>query len=296
MMPAISRTNNTGIAVAQSASARRAAGPQGDFPDACADVLPTPNRTFHRGRYRLSCIWGREEMDIHKVKPVHSWREFASEVGVIVIGVLIALSGEQAVEALHWSERVKGAEASMRFELATDDGPQARLKIVQSRCVESQLRQVERALLRTRDRKAPLPVVTVTAPYVWTWDQTSWTSAQSSGATAHMSDKKMYDWSGPFELTSQMNDITEKEADDYAELKAVETASPHPSAAMIDHLLTLVYRARGENKELTHLSATMISLMKGAGVQMTPGEERSMLARPELPFYNCSVAQPASTT
>ena len=44
-------------------------------------------------------------MDIHKPKPVHSWRELLSEVGVVVIGIVIALTGEQAVEAVHHAEQ-----------------------------------------------------------------------------------------------------------------------------------------------------------------------------------------------
>ena len=31
-------------------------------------------------------------MDVHKPKPVHSWRGLLSEVGIIVLGVLIALT------------------------------------------------------------------------------------------------------------------------------------------------------------------------------------------------------------
>lgn len=37
-------------------------------------------------------------VDIHKPKPVHSIREFLSEIGVIVVGIAIALTGEQLVE------------------------------------------------------------------------------------------------------------------------------------------------------------------------------------------------------
>jgi hypothetical protein len=40
-------------------------------------------------------------MDIHKPKPWHGVREFAKEIGTIVIGVLIALGAEQTVEAIH---------------------------------------------------------------------------------------------------------------------------------------------------------------------------------------------------
>jgi len=38
-------------------------------------------------------------MHVHLPKPLHGWRAFAGEVGIIVVGVLIALSAEQFVGA-----------------------------------------------------------------------------------------------------------------------------------------------------------------------------------------------------
>src|SRR6185437_9249744 len=34
------------------------------------------------------------QVEIHKPKPVHNWREFLTEIGVVVIGVCIALAAE----------------------------------------------------------------------------------------------------------------------------------------------------------------------------------------------------------
>jgi hypothetical protein len=45
-------------------------------------------------------------MHIHLPKPLHGWREFVGEVGVVVIGILIALGGEQLVESLHHRSQV----------------------------------------------------------------------------------------------------------------------------------------------------------------------------------------------
>ena len=38
-------------------------------------------------------------MHFHLPKPLHGWREFAGEVGIIVVGVLIALAAEQVVKS-----------------------------------------------------------------------------------------------------------------------------------------------------------------------------------------------------
>ena len=53
-------------------------------------------------------------MEIHKPKPWHGWREFLREVGTIVLGVLIAIAAEQAVEALHHRHMVGHGEEALR--------------------------------------------------------------------------------------------------------------------------------------------------------------------------------------
>jgi hypothetical protein len=61
-------------------------------------------------------------MDIHKPKPWHGLREFAKEFGTIVLGVLVALGAEQAVESLHRQAEVREARDTLRAEIAEDMG------------------------------------------------------------------------------------------------------------------------------------------------------------------------------
>jgi hypothetical protein len=55
-------------------------------------------------------------MDIHKPKPWHGARELAKEIGTIVIGVLIAIGAEQAVEALHHRAQADAMAQKLRAE------------------------------------------------------------------------------------------------------------------------------------------------------------------------------------
>ncbi|MGH6908573.1 MAG: hypothetical protein ACREE0_20640 [Phenylobacterium sp.] len=59
-------------------------------------------------------------MHIHRPKAPHDLRELLKEIGVIVIGIAIALSGEQVLTALHWRLKVGRAEANMRQQLNED--------------------------------------------------------------------------------------------------------------------------------------------------------------------------------
>ena len=62
-------------------------------------------------------------MHIHLPKPLHGWREFVGEVGIIVMGVLIALGAEQVIEAVHHRSQVHDAVAKLRAEsLGNQDG------------------------------------------------------------------------------------------------------------------------------------------------------------------------------
>jgi hypothetical protein len=57
-----------------------------------------------------------QTMHVHKIKPVHGWREFASEIMVIVIGIVIAIGGEQVVE---WSH-IRNQTSRKRRELLSE--------------------------------------------------------------------------------------------------------------------------------------------------------------------------------
>ena len=61
-----------------------------------------------------------DSMHIHKPGPPRSPRELLREIGIIVVGILIALALEQSVEWLHWSEQVTRTEAALQAELKTN--------------------------------------------------------------------------------------------------------------------------------------------------------------------------------
>ena len=79
-------------------------------------------------------------MHFHLPKPLHGWREFTGEVGIIVLGVLIALGAEQIVESWHWDEKVAVVRKSLMGELGNDRA-RWEIDIAESRCA---LRDIDR--------------------------------------------------------------------------------------------------------------------------------------------------------
>lgn len=53
-------------------------------------------------------------MHIHLPKPLHGWRALVGEIGIIVVGVLIALSAEQFAEFMHNRGQVRQGEEALK--------------------------------------------------------------------------------------------------------------------------------------------------------------------------------------
>ena len=58
-------------------------------------------------------------MKVTKLKPREGWRVFIGEVGVIVLGVLIALAAQQAVDDWQWRQTVDRTKADLDKSIAT---------------------------------------------------------------------------------------------------------------------------------------------------------------------------------
>src|SRR5438067_2189068 len=109
-------------------------------------------------------------MEVHRPKPAHGWRAFLGEVGIIVLGVLIALVAEQAVRAMEWRHKVHAAEAAMAIELRDDDGPQAYARAVMHPCLQQALDGIRGAVESGAPRAELRRLIDAYKVSFWTWD------------------------------------------------------------------------------------------------------------------------------
>jgi len=129
-------------------------------------------------------------MHFHLPKPLHSWREFAGEVGIIVVGVLIALGAEQLVEEWRWHERVRISLDSLSEQMQFDYFDAAEIVVTQP-CVDAQLEQIERALSQPAAWR-PLPAYDdgfdryVVRQPMRPWQDDVWRSMNDEGVASHL--------------------------------------------------------------------------------------------------------------
>jgi len=120
-------------------------------------------------------------VEIHKPKPIHSWRDLLKEIGVIVIGVCIALAAEQAVEYYHHRNQLSAARRELAVEVEEN-----RQALENNRrgllAVDSEL-DADMALLRS-SRPSPAPLAGK-LNYSWGFRRPrdgAWQIARQSGA------------------------------------------------------------------------------------------------------------------
>lgn len=226
-------------------------------------------------------------MHVHLPKPLHGWRAFIGEVGIIVLGVLIALSAEQLVEMVQWHRRVAEAETAMTKELAEDDGAQAEARISLSPCIARHLGELETALIAERDRRVPFVPATLVAPTFRTWDDNAWRSAVSANATSHMSTERMYKWSAAYAFIPDMNEAAVRESGDWADLSRIRLLRTHPSETEREAILTAIGRARHDNELLTTVSRYLLIFTHRAGVSVPSAAQRDELQREQGEMESC---------
>lgn len=157
-------------------------------------------------------------------KPLHGWREFAGEVGIIVVGVLIALSAEQVVESLHWRDTIDAERRALDDDVAAIwKAMSARLVIQQ--CVDRRLEDL-RTVLGRHGRGEPLRIAApIGRPAVWTASTASLQIASADQSLSHMPLAAKRAYFGVFESYDDFERTANEERASWRTLQLLDDAA-----------------------------------------------------------------------
>jgi hypothetical protein len=160
-------------------------------------------------------------MHVQLPKPLHGWREFAGEVGIIVIGVLIALAAQQVVEAAHQRQQAEQADDIIRGELEFNLGRlQSRMQI--RSCMVRRIEQMQ-ALI---DAAATQPdIVTpgwIGRPQYWTFHSSRWEAESQAGRAALVARDRLSEYGIMYGLMRDAESEMAAEQSDWAKLRMLE--------------------------------------------------------------------------
>jgi hypothetical protein len=178
-------------------------------------------------------------MHFHLPKPLHGWRAFAGEVGIIVIGVLIALSAQQFVEGLHWRGEVRQADRrigdDVRYDLTN-----ATERFAIDPCLRPRLAEIRDQLLQndpnwsastahfSKDLYSPgFPSVYRTPARPW--EKASWLTALNGEVLGHFAPARAEQFAELFDEVTLMEETQVEEVAAAADLG--DLAFPGPMSA-----------------------------------------------------------------
>jgi hypothetical protein len=200
-------------------------------------------------------------MHFHLPKPLHGWREFAGEVGIIVVGVLIALSAEQLVEAWQWREKVASADRAMQREMFWDNGPEMLQRIAIEPCINAQLDAIRSAV----EANAPRTEITrlvdgLYVPFV-TYDHVAEGNAGASDIATHMRKDRSDLWTQAYAMMPMVDQTNAVENIDAAKIHALKRVGGPLTDTEESQLLQAVEAVRADGiRMLSGISWTMRAL------------------------------------
>lgn len=185
-------------------------------------------------------------MHFHLPKPLHGWREFTGEVGIIVIGVLIALAFEQVAQSAH--DRFIAAEAreAIRAEVRENLWWLERRQQYQP-CIDSMLGELNNVLTRVRAEQPTSMLSSVRFPIHSKMTSLRWDANAQAGRTSLFSGDEQRLLGNMYFTTQQFRDSQEEEETVWAKMGFVEGLQ-HFTPLDIHDLGVLLAEARLRNR------------------------------------------------
>lgn len=164
--------------------------------------------------------------------PLHGWRVFAGEVGVIVLGVLIALALGEVADGWRWDVHSRQSIASLQTEQARNAGVFEERTLVQP-CIERRLEEVA-AILHGARRTRKLPEVgKIGSSHIRPIHRVAWDLAVDSGAIPHFRPEESKRWAWLYSQSSNYYGTLAQEKEHWALLSRLEGAAGALSDSML---------------------------------------------------------------
>ena len=229
-------------------------------------------------------------MHIHLPKPLHGWREFTGEVGIIVLGVLIALGAEQVVQSFTWQRDVRDFRAAVDTEIEFDLAA-SEYRIRQAPCLERRLSELARwsAALHA-GRAAPLlrevGYPNRVIPGISVWD------SRGADLMAHVPMQDRLAYADFYDLLGNQWDLLQGERQTWLTLNGFNHATKLGPEGLI-RLDELIFRAKALNRFIVNDQLAFAADIRTLGLHANFGRLASTITAPDPEF--CKPLLPAGS-
>lgn len=205
-------------------------------------------------------------MDVFRPRePMHRARDFWKEVGIIVLGVLIALGAEQIVASLHWAREVRDAHAAFRNEMEAGDRKFA-FRIAAESCVARRLDALAQITERVASHQAVPHLGPIQIDIANTYADDAWQAYRASDVLTHFKrpDLEQYD-----AYYDDLEHLRERIATEYDSWDLLERLQGDPARLGPDDIAILrgaLVHARNANQSISRIGAGELRVATRLGV------------------------------
>ena len=154
-----------------------------------------------------------------KVTPPHGWSAVGWELGVVVLGVLIALAAQQAVEAIHTHQRILETRAALDAELSRDLAA-FEWRFNQRRCLTPRIVELDRWARRMAAGESVRLRKEVTPPVYFAINTNVWQASDSD--VGQMPVELKLDYAGLYAALRSLDEVLRDEQDAWDSISGYE--------------------------------------------------------------------------
>jgi hypothetical protein len=192
-------------------------------------------------------------MHFHLPKPLHGWREFAGEVGIIVLGVLVALGFEQIAEEIHWSNAVRQAHAEIRAESKSANNF-FEFRAAADRCIQRRLDSIGKVIENVAAHNQAGRIGTLGPDIGNGLSDSTWQAQRASQTLTHFEQKELDQLGLYYHQLDSVADAVFREDAAWSDLRVVEGDPSHLGPEDVAGLRRSLQHARFENYLISTIS------------------------------------------
>ncbi len=162
-----------------------------------------------------------------RLQPPHGWNAVAWELGIVTLGVLVALAAQQWVEERSWRDKAQAGKAAVRQELALHYAWSVEWRVIQP-CVSAQIEGLQARVMASGDRLNPAPIhsedglprFVIRMPSK-DYESSVWQSLIGDGVTSYLDPALRSELSAHYSQAATMIGLTARNESDYQRLSSL---------------------------------------------------------------------------
>lgn len=234
-------------------------------------------------------------MHLQLPTPIQGWRRFAGEVGVIVLGVLIALGAQQTVEAINNRSKLAQSEDALAAEVAKN-AARAVVRLRMTECVDRRLDQLGEWL----DRAAEARRLPRLAPFGRVRQvpltSASWASFVVSPLATSLPQASLRSLRETYRYTEWLQEAQDSELASWDVLWTMVGPGRRLSAVEEPQLRQAITSARSENLQAGIMAANVVDRVGKLDLRFTEQQRRALDTAVHQPMQEIDFAGVCSAT